>query len=233
MSNRRKVIAAGAVAIPDLALAASGWTFPEAAQDPACERPARGPKASYFPNAVVTTHEGERALFYDDLLAEKTVLINCMSVRGDEVYPVTENLSKVQPFFGDRLGRDVFMYSLSVDPEHDTPEVLREFAQRYGAQPGWSFLTGTPEDMEALRSKLFSHNPGLHHGGAKMRDCSVGLARYGNEAIGLWGSVPCKADPEWIARRLSWVVPRDRQANTFKRRGPSPLPEALQKGVSS
>ena len=201
MSDRRKVIVAGAAAIPDLALAASGWTFPEAAQDPACERPARGPKADYFPNLVVTTHEGERALFYDDLLAEKTVLINCMSVRGNEVYPVTQVCERIESWIG--------------------------------ARPGWRFLTGTPEDMEALRGKLFSHNPGLHHGGAKMRDCSVGLARYGNEAIGLWGSVPCKADPEWIARRLSWVVPRDRPAHTFRRRGPSPLPEALQKGVTS
>ena len=223
MSDRRKVIAAGAAAIPGLALSATGWTFPEAARDPACQRPARGPKADYFPNVVVTTHAGERALFYDDLLAEKTVLINCMSVRGNDAYPVTENLARVQPYLGERLGRDVFMYSLSVDPEHDTPQVLSDFARRYDAGPGWLFLTGAPRDMEALRGKLFSHNPGLHRAGAKARDCSVGLARYGNEAIGLWGSVPAKADPEWIARRLSWVVPRDRQARTFQRCGPSPL----------
>ena len=221
MSDRRKVLAAGAAAIPELALAAAGWSFPDPARDPACERPARGPKGDYFPHVVVTTHLGERAIFYDDLLAQKIVLINCMSVRRDEVYPVTGNLAKVQPFLGERLGRDVFMYSLTVDPEHDTPRVLEDFARRHGARPGWLFLTGAPEDMEALRGRLFSHNPGLPHG-AGARDCSVGLARYGNEAIGLWGSVPCQADPQWIARRLSWVVPRDRQANTFRRGGPAP-----------
>ncbi len=223
MSNRRKVIAAGAAVIPELALSASGWTFPEIAEDPACKRPSRGPKGDYFPNVIVTSHLGERSLFYDDLLAEKTVLINCMSVRGNEVYPVTENISKVQAFLTDRLGRDVFMYSLTVDPEHDTPEVLADFAERYGAKAGWSFFTGTPEDMDAIRGRLFTHNPGLHTGGSHPpRDCSVGLMRYGNEAVGLWGSVPAVADPEWIARRLSWVVPRDRQPNTFRRGGPGP-----------
>lgn len=222
MSNRRKVIAAGAAALPELALSASGWTFPEIPEDPACERPSRGPKSDYFPNVVVTSHLGQRSLFYDDLLAEKTVLINCMSVRGNDAYPVTENISKVQPFLADRLGRDVFMYSLTVDAEHDKPEVLADFARQYGAQPGWSFITGSPEDMDAIRGRLFSHNPGLHHVGRTPRDCSVGLMRYGNEAVGLWGSVPAVADPEWIARRLSWVVPRDRQPNTFRRGGPLP-----------
>ena len=219
MSNRRKVIAAGAAA----ALDAAGWMFPEAPRDPACVRPGSGPNAGYFPNVVLTSHEGERALFYDDLLLGKTVLIHCMSIAGDADYPVIRNVARVQPYLGERLGRDVFIYSLSVDPRHDTPRRLADLARERGAQPGWRFLTGEPADVEAVRGRLFAQNPGLHrHGAHAAHDCSVGLMKYGNEAVGVWGSVPAKASPEWIARRLSWVAPRDRPARTFRRGGPHP-----------
>lgn len=223
MSDRRRVLAAGAAAIPDLAV---GWTPPEPADAAACAsspgaRIAGGRNAGYIPNVVVETHERRRALFYDDLLLGRAVMINFMSVANDAVYSVTANLARVQPYLGDRLGRDVFMYSLTVDPEHDTPEVLRAFAARHGARPGWLFLTGDPADMELLRGRLYAHN-GPHHPGLSAKDCSRGLARYGNEAIGLWGSVPARSNPEWIARRLSWVAPREPTAAPFKRRGPAP-----------
>lgn len=227
--SRRKVLAAGAAALPDLAL--GGLT----AADEVCERPARerGPNSEYFPNVVLTTHEHRRVLFYDDLLAGgktvggKTVLIHCMSIANDAVYPVVSNLARVQPYLGERLGRDVFLYSLSVDPA-DTPEALADFAHAHGARPGWLFLAGDAADVDLLRGKLYAHN-GPHRHGSK--DCSVGLARYGNESIGLWGACPSKANPEWIARRLSWVAPAPQPAAPQpaapqhaapRRRGPHP-----------
>jgi hypothetical protein len=74
--------------------------------------------------------------------------------------------------------------------------------------------------MQLLRGRLFAHDA-THHGSAAVRDCSAGLVRYGNEAVGLWGSVPAKAEPEWIVKRLSWVETRPSPAvGTFKRRGP-------------
>ena len=218
--SRRKVLAAGAAAIPEAALDAAGLTALAPEGDEICARPprVRGPHADYFPNLVLVTHEGQRALFYDDLLmGGKSVLINCMSIAGDADYPVTANLAQVQPYFGESLGRDVFMYSLSVDPE-DTPEALEAFAHRHGARDGWTFLTGAPDDVELLRGRLFSHNAGVPHG----TDCSVGLCRYGNESIGLWGACPARANPEWIAKRLSWVRPRPATAGPHKRRGPHP-----------
>lgn len=222
--SRRKVLAAGAAAIPQAALGASGLAL--LAPEEPCVRPARerGKNSEYFPNVVLTAHDGRRVLFYDDLLAGgKTVLIHCMSIAHDAVYPVVGNLARVQPYLGHHLGRDVFLYSLSVDPD-DTPEALRELAGRYGARPGWLFLTGEAADVELLRGKLFAHNgphhDGLHsHGG---KDCSIGLARYGNESIGLWGACPTKSNPEWIARRLSWVVPGRPLAAGHRRRGPRP-----------
>ena len=177
-----------------------------------CDRP-----AGVLPNVVVHSHDGRRALFHDDLLAGRIVLIHCLSIATEPVYRSAERLARVQPFLGDRLGREIFFYSLSVDPERDTPRALKAFAERIGVGPGWLLLTGAPEDMELLRSRLFvsSH----HHGG----DCSMGLARYGNVAAGLWGSVPAQANPEWIAKRLDWIQRRERPSGPPRRRGPGPL----------
>lgn len=228
MTNRRKVLAqlaAGAAAIPAVRLSASEQK-PHGAHDTAsqkncdCTRPGGGPYAEYFPNVVVHTHDGRKAFFYHDLLRGKTVLINCMSVKNEALYPVTANLVEVQRLLGDRLGRDLFMYSLTLDPENDTPRVLRAFAEKHGVKPGWLFLSAKPDDVQLLRGRLFAHDA-THHGTAVVRDCSAGLVRYGNEAVGLWGSVPAKAEPEWIVKRLSWVETRPAPAvGIFKRRGP-------------
>src|SRR5215212_6191681 len=139
MTDRRRMLlqlAAGATALPAVALGAD---------DSSCEcaPPRNGPYSDYFPNVVVHTHEGRRALFYNDLLRGKTVLVNCMSIANDAAYPVTENLARVQRLLGERAGRDVFIYSITVDPVRETPRALAEFAEAHGAGPGWLFLTGT------------------------------------------------------------------------------------------
>jgi len=217
-SNRRNVLAGGAAKL----LEGAESLLAE------CQRPARGPNAGYFPNVVVVTHEKQQALFYDDLLRGRTVMVHCFSIAHDAHYPVTANLAKVQDHLGDRLGRDVFLYSLTTDPENDTPEALARFARRHGARRGWLFLTGRPDDMALLRQRFFDHGRGVHHD--FVRDCSLGLLRYGNESVGLWGAVPTKSDPEWIARRLDWILPRETLAGAPRRRGPvpgSPFPGAV------
>jgi protein SCO1/2 len=245
MTNRRNMLtqlAAGATAIPAVALGVSAQKHgahhnnPEPAKDRDCSRSGGGPYAEYFPNVLVYTHDGRKALFYHDLLRGKTVLLNCMSVKNEAKYPVTANLVKVQQLLGERLGRDVFMYSLTVDPENDTPRVLRAFAAKHKVRPGWLFLSARLEDVQTLRGRLFAHDAAHSLGSAVVLDCSMGLVRYGNEAVGLWGSVPAKADPEWIVKRLSWVESRPSApaAMTFKRRGPtrqSPVDQRSQDSI--
>ena len=232
MVNRRKVLtqlAAGVATIPAIALGASDQEphhlahGDKSGKNCDCMRPGGGPYAEYFPNVVVHAHDGRKALFYHDLLRGKTVLVNCMSLKNEAVYSATTNLVEVQRLLGERLGHDVFMYSLTVDPENDTPHVLRAFAEKHGIRPGWLFLSGRTDDMQLLRSRLFAHDATHQHGAAVVRDCSMGLVRYGNEAVGLWGSVPAKSEPEWIVKRLSWVESRTfaPAVSTFKRRGPT------------
>ena len=226
--DRRSVITGGVAALSGMALglgAEPPGAAPEAGAD-GCERPAGGPNADYFPNVAVTAHDGRRALFYDDLLAGRTVVVHCTSIAHDAEYPVIDNLVRVQRLLGERMGREIFFYTLSVDPS-DTPRDLAEVAQARGVGPGWLFLTAEAPVIESLRYHLFDHglghvHPGHGGGPAAPRDCSLGLLRYGNEAIGLWGAVPATADPAWIARRLDWVVPRERPAGAPRRRGPNP-----------
>jgi protein SCO1/2 len=51
---------------------------------------------------------------------------------------------------GEDLGRGVRRVSVSVDPEHDTPEVLAEYAETFHAGDDWLFLTGDPESVQEL-----------------------------------------------------------------------------------
>jgi protein SCO1/2 len=188
-----------------------------------CARPLDGPYAYHFPNVVVYTHEGQRALFYDDLLRRKMVMINCMSIKNERVSAVSRNLMKVQRLLGDSIGRDLFMYSITVDPEHDTPQALKAFAEAHRARPGWTFLTGEPRLISILRSRLFvAGNDHYHHSeGGLVEDCSLALIRYGNEAVGLWGSVPAKTNPASIVMRLSWIKSVPAEAPALRRGGPS------------
>lgn len=158
----------------------------------------------YFPNVVLTTHEGKRVHFYDDLIRNKVVVINFMYATCNGVCPlVTSNLVRLQKLLGDRAGRDVFMYSITLKPAEDTPAVLRDYVRMHGIQPGWWFLTGKPDDVELLRRRLGFTNPDP----ALDRDTSqhIGNVRYGNEARQLWAACPGLAKPEWMLKSLSWV----------------------------
>jgi len=64
---------------------------------------------------------------------------------------LTSKLVAVAQDLGPRLGKQVQMISITVDPEHDSPKVLKEYAWRLGAdRPGWLFLTGTPSQIEQV-----------------------------------------------------------------------------------
>ncbi|HEY8022225.1 MAG TPA: SCO family protein [Thermoanaerobaculia bacterium] len=186
-----------------------------------------------LPNVVLTTHENEKALFFRDLVRGRTLLVHFLSIAGEAASPVAAHLARVQPFLGEALGRDVFLYSITADPERDTPRALADFAARHGARPGWLFLTGERDAIDLLRGRLFLHGADHEHGGSHAadpstaEDCSLGLARYGNAAAGLWGSVPLRADPAQIAERLAWVrgvgAPAQGTGAAPRRKGPPVL----------
>ena len=168
-------------------------------------------QARYFPNVELTTHEGKKVRFYDDLVKDKIVMINFMYVQCEGICPaITANLLRVQKLLGDRVGRDIFMYSITLTPERDTPAALKHYVQMHKVKPGWTYLTGKPEDIESLRLKLgFStSNKELD----KDRTNHIGMVKYGNEARQWWAMLPGKATPEWIVESVGWMdEPKRRQ----------------------
>jgi protein SCO1 len=158
----------------------------------------------YFPNVELMTHEGKKVHFYDDLIQNKIVVINFMYADCQGICPtITSNLLKAQKILGKRVGRDIFMYSLTLNPVEDTPEALKHYVKMHNIKPGWLFLTGKPESLEMLRRSLgfFTSNPTLD----KDRANHVGMVKYGNERRQWWGMCPGKAKPEWIVESILWM----------------------------
>ena len=161
-------------------------------------------RARYFPNVVLTTHEGKKVRFYDDLIKDKIVMINLMYAECDGVCTgITANLARVQKTLGARVGRDIFMYSITLKPEQDSPKALKEYAKMHGVKPGWSFLTGDPKDIELLRRKLGFTNPDPKLDADSSQH--VGMVRYGNEPLQRWAASPGMADASWIAQSVLFV----------------------------
>ena len=161
-------------------------------------------RARYFPNVVLTSHEGKKVRFYDDLIKDKIVMINFMYAECQGVCPgITANLARVQKLLGQRVGRDTFIYSITLKPERDTPQALKHYAQMHRAGPGWLFLTGAPADVELLRRKLGFTDPDPKRD--KDRSNHIGNVRYGNEALMLWAACPGLSKAAAIAEAVSWV----------------------------
>ena len=161
-------------------------------------------RARYFPNVVLTTHDGRPVRFYDDLIKNKIVIINMMYADCDGICPgITANLVRVQKALGRRIGRDIFIYSITLKPKEDSPAILKDYAAMHGVKPGWLFLTGVPNEIELLRRRLgfVDPDPDLD------RDKSnhIGNIRYGNEALSLWAACPGLASPSWIVKSIGWV----------------------------
>lgn len=113
------------------------------------------PAQEYFTETVLVDQHGEPRRFYSDLLAGHVVVINAFFTSCNGVCPVMAgNLVRVQDWLGERLGDDVRLISISVDPERDTPEKLFAYADRFGARPGWSFLSGDPEKVDFVLRRL-------------------------------------------------------------------------------
>src|SRR3982751_1915422 len=109
----------------------------------------------YFPNVPLITHAGNVVRFYDDLLKGKSVVVNVIYTRCKDRCPLeTAKLAQVQRLLGNRVGKDIFFYSITLDPERDTPEVLKAYAQKFHAGPGWTFLTGKMEDIRLVAKRM-------------------------------------------------------------------------------
>lgn len=160
----------------------------------------------YFPDVTLLTQDNRKVHFYQDLVKDKIVVLNFFYAHCEGICPtVTYNLARVQKLLGDRVGRDIFINSITLKPAEDTPAVLKEYERMHGIKPGWTLLTGKPDDVELLRRSLGFTDPDP----LVDRDKSnhIGNIRYGSEPLMQWTAIPGMTHAESIAKAISRDFP--------------------------
>ncbi len=158
----------------------------------------------YFPNVELVDQDGKKVRFYDDLIKDKVVAINFIYTRcGDSCPAETASLKQVKKLLGDRVGKDIFFYSISIDPVHDTPKVLKEYANKFRVGTGWKFLTGRKVDTTLLRKKLGLYRDGVESD--KLGDHNTSVI-IGNESTGQWMKSSPFDEPKVLARQLGYSL---------------------------
>jgi protein SCO1 len=182
----------------------------------ATRRPAAPPESRAegygVPDVALLTHEGRSVRFYTDLVRGRIVFINMMYAQcTDRCPPMTQNLKQLHALLGERAGRDIFLYSISLQPEFDRPQDLRAYMKQQGADlPGWTFLTGAKAEVEKLRWALgfYDRDPALDSDITQ----HTGLLRIGNDALDRWSMTPALLRPERLLETLRGVDPVYREA---------------------
>jgi protein SCO1/2 len=157
--------------------------------------------ADLIPNVPLLTHEGKEVRFYDDLVRGKQVVINMMYASCDGYCPaITRRLVEIHQALAMRMGRDLFLHSITLKPREDDA-----FARMHGALlPGWTFLTGDAHDIDTLRFALFRHN---HIKLDLDPDTHTSKLRIINDAINRWTHVAPLASTMTVLQHISWADP--------------------------
>jgi len=164
---------------------------------------------SPFPNVELVTQHGKKVRFYDDLIKGKVVALELIYTTCKYNCPLeTARLVQLQRLLGDRMGKDVFFYSITIEPEHDTPEVLKAYAEKYHVGPGWLFLTGKPDDIKLISKKLGLDK--LPNGNDP--DGHMPSLLIGNEATGIWMRNSALDNTKFMAMKIQQMMGYGAQA---------------------
>ena len=159
----------------------------------------RSPAEKYFSDVELINQDGEKVRFYSDVLKNKVVVINTFFTTCTSICPpLNRNFQKIQDAFGERVGKDVFLVSISVDPATDTPTRLKEYGRRFHARPGWMFLTGKKENLDWALYKLGQY--------VETKDDHTSILIIGNEPKGLWKKAMGLAKAEELIRIVEDVI---------------------------
>lgn len=159
--------------------------------------------ASHFPNVELITQDGKKVRFYDDLIKGKVVAIELMYTNCRYSCPLeTARLVQLQKLLAERMGKEVFFYSITIEPQRDTPEVLKAYAEKYHVGPGWTFLTGKEADI-----KLISKNLGLDKlPNPDDPDGHTPSLLIGNDATGLWMRNSALDNTKFLAIKIEQMI---------------------------
>jgi cytochrome oxidase Cu insertion factor (SCO1/SenC/PrrC family) len=136
-------------------------------------------KPGAIPDTPIYDQDGQKLHFYSDLVKGKTVAINFIFTTCTTICPpLAATFRRIQVELGGRVGNDVRLISISVDPVTDVPKRLKAFGAKFKAGPGWTFVTGSKPDIDLLLKAL----------GASVSDKNdhTPMVLVGNEPAGYW-----------------------------------------------
>lgn len=160
--------------------------------------------SNYFPHVELTAHTGDVRPFYEGFVENKIVVVNYIYTRCRDICPLqtarmAEIYRRLKDKLGDRLGQDVWLYSITMEPEVDTPALLNSYAEAYGVGPGWLFLSGDPGSVGLVRYKLGERSRNLsEHSNDLM---------LGNDNTGEWERSSLFSDFDLIVDRVLAMDP--------------------------
>jgi cytochrome oxidase Cu insertion factor (SCO1/SenC/PrrC family) len=145
----------------------------------------------------VIDQNGNRLRFFSDVLKDRVVLINVIFTNCVAACPmVTQLLSVTRDELVPAVKDDVWFVSISTDPERDTPEALKAFAERQDVDESrWLFLTGAKADIDHILKKLKRYSPDIQSHSTQML---AGTTRERHE----WLPLPAGIQPGAIAAVL-------------------------------
>lgn len=148
-----------------------------------------------FPDVEAMDQDGRPLRFYSDLIKGKKVIVNFIFTSCTYICPLQgANFSKLQAALGDRLGEDVSLVSVSIDPLTDTPQRLKTWGERFGRRAGWTFVTGKKTEMDTLLRALTGDPSGVTEHSA--------IAFVGNYDLGVWIRADALDEPTRLINTL-------------------------------
>lgn len=182
--------------------------------------PTQGRGGNHFPNPYVTAHTGRNYYFHSDLVANKVVMINFMSLGAQAHFPSLHHLAQIAEKLGETLGHDVNIYSITTTPEADSVERLAAYAAEHELPEGWLLLRPATGDSKMLSDRFARHlSRHHHHAGVNMR-----MVHYGHGGAGVWGAFAVDGDVDMALSRVGWLRPGSlTNSGEIKLAGPAPL----------
>lgn len=152
----------------------------------------------YFTDTLLTSYTGEKLKFYSDVLEGRTVVINFMFTTCEDACPlINATLQRIQERLKDRMGKDIFIVSITVDPKVDTAPVLAAYRKQFKAGPGWLWFTGPEKNVEIVSSKM---------GQVFDKEAHLTALLVGNTRTARWRKIPANLSDAIIATQIQDIA---------------------------
>lgn len=155
-----------------------------------------------FPDVILRDQENRPRRLYDDLIKSQVVVLNVIYAECAGICPLAvQNLKRVHQLMREDVGKRFSMITMTLNPERDTPERLRQYMLREGVPAdGWTFITGARDDIELSRRRLgfYDVDPVVD---ADLRQ-HTGLLTIGNDRYDWWCMTPSLASPSLVVAAI-------------------------------